>query len=85
MNTRAVEPRPARKPQCDRRKAGEDGAARRCLNDGLACWVKGDFGRSPMNLCNDCRKALILIGWDVRYQDDKYNPPPLQSEITGKG
>jgi hypothetical protein len=77
-------PRPPKSPQCDRRKPGEDGVNRRCTNDGKGCWVKGEFGRSPMNLCDDCRKSLLLIGWDVRYQDDKYNPPPAQATIEGK-
>jgi hypothetical protein len=78
------EPRPARKPQCDRRKAGEDGAARRCLNDGLACWVKGEFGRSPMRLCRDCIKAVRLIGWTVTLQSDDDPPPVLFIKPAGK-
>ena len=85
MNTKASEPRPARKPQCERRKPNEQGDKRRCLNDGVACWVKGSFGRQPMKLCNGCIQALRAIGWNVRYQIEGDNPPPLENPLEGKG
>lgn len=82
MNTSTPPPRPPRKPQCDRRKNDEKGTARHCKNDGVACWVKGEFGRSPMNLCNGCIRELRVMGWDVRYQIEGDNPPPLEGELT---
>lgn len=84
MTAAPANTRPPLPPRCDRRKVDGKGVTRRCPNDAKAAWVKGEFGRSPMNLCLPCVTALRGIGWNVRWQIEGDNPPPLESDLTGK-
>lgn len=73
--------RPERKPQCQNKLLNNKAERRRCTNDGVACWVSGEFGRNAMTLCNRCIQELRGIGWNVRYQLEGDNPPPLPNEL----
>lgn len=77
---RKAKPAPpqARKNQCGRRAMDGSGAARQCQNEGVPCWVKGDFSRMPMRLCPDCMVALRAIGWTVKLQIEGDNDPQQQ-------
>jgi hypothetical protein len=68
--------RPA-KPKCQNLRHNVNGNRVRCTNDGVACWISGSFGRSPKVLCQRCIGELRTIGWNVRYQIEGDNPPPL--------
>jgi hypothetical protein len=83
-SVRREAPKPVeRKPQCVNKKRDGKGKHYRCTNDGVACWVTGEFGRMPMCLCNPCIMILRGIGWKVRYQIEGDNPPPLPNELMG--
>jgi hypothetical protein len=69
-----------RKPQCQEKVAWPDGARRRCVNDGVACWVEGEFGRQPKTLCANCQVVLRYHGWKVTYRDAGNSLAPLESK-----
>lgn len=55
-------------PRCENRKRNAKGSRYQCHNQGVHCWVQGEFSRVAKVLCNTCITALRAQGWKVKYQ-----------------
>lgn len=72
-----------KRPACPRKRLNDKGRRIVCMRPAVWAVVKGEFTSSVQLLCNPCIIELRGKGWNVRYQIEGDNPPPLEEQTIG--